>query len=100
MVASTATTVVVFLPLALLTGVTGFFFRALAFTLATALIVSLGLALFVAPIACTWLLRPTRPREADRDVVPAFLNHYDGVLRWALAHRRVVGRGIGGGAGA
>ncbi len=33
MAASTATTVVVFLPLALLTGVSGFFFRALALTL-------------------------------------------------------------------
>jgi multidrug efflux pump subunit AcrB len=35
MVASTTTTVVVFLPLALLTGVTGYFFRALAFTLSS-----------------------------------------------------------------
>jgi len=42
MTASTLTTVVVFVPLAMLGGVTGSFFRALALTLSSALIVSLA----------------------------------------------------------
>ncbi len=91
MIASTATTVVVFLPLALLTGVTGFFFRALAFTLAASLIVSLGLALLLAPIMARTLLRgghDAKPRK--RDLVSSVLDRYEPVLRWTLGHRAAV----------
>jgi CzcA family heavy metal efflux pump len=95
MAASTATTVVVFVPLALLTGVSGFFFRSLALTLACALIVSLGLALFVAPIFATWLLRTKDQDEEERGIIPAVLHRYDPLLRWALAHRRIVYAGAG-----
>jgi CzcA family heavy metal efflux pump len=90
MAASTATTVVVFVPLALLTGVSGFFFRALALTLGSALIVSLALALFVAPVLATWLVRPRDEDEEERGVIPAVLHRYEPTLRWALAHRRAV----------
>jgi CzcA family heavy metal efflux pump len=90
MVASTATTVVVFLPLALLSGVTGFFFRALAFTLSASLIVSLGLALFIAPIIARALLRGESTHDAKADLIGGFLARYDGLLRWALAHRAIV----------
>jgi CzcA family heavy metal efflux pump len=96
MVASTTTTVVVFLPLALLTGVSGFFFRALAFTLSASLIVSLGLALFIAPIIARALLRSEAPHEPKRDAIAVVLAHYDGVLRWALGHRAVVAAGSAG----
>src|SRR5207245_6916399 len=47
---STLTTVVVFLPLALLQGVVGQFFAALATTLTVAVLVSLGLALTIIPL--------------------------------------------------
>ena len=90
MIASTTTTVVVFLPLALLTGATGFFFRALAFTLSAALIVSLGLALFVAPILARTLLREGGEAPHRRDAIGAVLDRYDPLLRWALAHRTIV----------
>jgi CzcA family heavy metal efflux pump len=93
MVASTTTTVVVFLPLALLTGVTGYFFRALAFTLSASLIVSLGLALFIAPIIARALLRGEPEREPKHDLIAGALARYDGVLRWALAHRAIVAAG-------
>ena len=96
MIASTTTTVVVFLPLALLTGVTGFFFRALAFTLAASLIVSLGLALFIAPIIARRLLSRETAHEPKRDPIGAFLDHYDRVLRWALSHRAIVAAGSAG----
>jgi CzcA family heavy metal efflux pump len=92
MIASTATTVVVFVPLALLTGVTGYFFRALAFTLSASLIVSLGLALLLAPIMARTLLRGDRDPHASqrRDFVGSVLDRYDPLLRWALAHRAIV----------
>lgn len=93
MIASTTTTVVVFVPLALLTGVAGFFFRALASTMAASLIVSLGLALFVAPIAATLLLRGRRQHDERADAIGAVLGRYDHVLRWALGHRLAVAAG-------
>ena len=96
MVASTATTVVVFLPLALLSGVTGFFFRALAFTLSASLIVSLALALFIAPVIARALLRKTSHEDPKPDAIGTVLARYDHVLRWALGHRAVVGMASAG----
>jgi multidrug efflux pump subunit AcrB/outer membrane protein TolC len=87
MAASTLTTVVVFVPLGLLSGVTGFFFRALAFTLAASLIVSLVLAVGVAPIIANAFLRGATPHVGRADRLQAA---YAPILRWALAHRRVV----------
>lgn len=89
MVASTATTIVVFLPLSLLSGVTGFFFRALALTLATALLVSLGLALFLAPVLADKLTGRGRSSESH-PVSTRMARRYDFVLRWALENRPVV----------
>jgi CzcA family heavy metal efflux pump len=101
MAASTATMVVVFVPLALLTGVSGFFFKALALTLGSALIVSLCLALFVAPVLATWLLRVADHAQTVPSCGPAIhaaaeKQRYEALLRWALFHRRTVYAGAAG----
>ncbi|HEY9677417.1 MAG TPA: efflux RND transporter permease subunit [Drouetiella sp.] len=57
-ISSTAATLVVFLPLGLITGVTGQFFSALTVTLASAVAFSLILALFIVPIMCAQLMKP------------------------------------------
>lgn len=64
LLAATAANVVVFLPLGLLSGVPGFFFRALSITLAVALIVSIALSLFVAPLLADRLRARTRTPPA------------------------------------
>lgn len=89
MTASTLSTVVVFLPLALLGGVAGAFFRALALTLGCALFVSLGLALFVTPTLFRSLLgrRVAHPRNPG---LQRTLDRYEPILQWALAHRGAV----------
>ena len=87
MAASTLTTVVVFIPLGLLSGVAGFFFRALAFTLVASLVVSLVLAVGVAPIIASALLRGAKPHEKKVDRLAAL---YEPVLRYALRHAGVV----------
>ena len=87
MAASTLTTVVVFIPLGLLSGVAGFFFRALAFTLAVSLLVSLGLAVGVAPILAHAFLKGAPPPAERADRLREF---YEPILRWALGHRRAV----------
>ena len=89
MAASTATTVVVFVPLALLTGVSGFFFRSLALTLATSLLVSLGLALFFAPVLAQFFMR-TEERDHGGGFIDHVLERYEYVLRWSLGHRGTV----------
>lgn len=62
LVGSTLATIIVFLPLAFVSGVTGGFFQALAVTMVAALAVSLLYARFVVPlIAAHWL----RDRDAE-----------------------------------
>src|SRR5207248_798040 len=53
-VGSTLTTVVVFAPLGLLSGVVGQFFKALSLTLAVSVLISLGLALTLIPMLAHW----------------------------------------------
>jgi CzcA family heavy metal efflux pump len=66
LIGSTTSTVVVFAPLAFLTGVTGGFFKALAVTMAAALIISLLFTLFVAPVLARAWVRPKDVEDADR----------------------------------
>jgi CzcA family heavy metal efflux pump len=61
LIASTATVIVVFVPLVLLSGVTGSFFRALAATLGAGLAISLALALYFTPALEMILRRLRRP---------------------------------------
>jgi multidrug efflux pump subunit AcrB len=59
-IGSTITPVVVFLPLTLLTGVTGVFFRSLALTMAVALLTSLVLALSFTPVLAERFIKAKR----------------------------------------
>jgi multidrug efflux pump subunit AcrB len=85
-VGTTATTVVVFLPLGLLSGVTGQFFSALSTALAASVLLSMWVALGVLPgLAARWL----RPRQA-RQARDAAAGRYPRALGWALGHRAGV----------
>ena len=80
---TTITTVVVFVPLAFLQGVVGDFFRALAFTVTTAVLVSLVVAVVLVPLAPRG-----RPRAGDRTTRIAQL--YERPLRWIMKRRWAV----------
>ena len=54
LVSSTLTTVVVFAPLGLLSGVPGQFFRALSMSLSVAVLISLALSITVVPLMARW----------------------------------------------
>ncbi|HEY6347191.1 MAG TPA: efflux RND transporter permease subunit [Bryobacteraceae bacterium] len=85
LVGSTITPIVVFLPLISITGVTGTFFRALAITVATALVTSLALALTWTPTLSHYLLRSSRPSEGGRWM--SWLRRiYSRSLRFVLDH--------------
>ena len=57
LVSSTLTTVVVFAPLGLLSGVAGQFFRALSMSLSVAVLLSLVLSVTVVPLLARWAFR-------------------------------------------
>jgi HAE1 family hydrophobic/amphiphilic exporter-1 len=61
--AATITTVAVFLPIALVSGLIGEIFRPFAFTFAIALVASLFVALTIVPVLAYWFLK--NPRELD-----------------------------------
>ena len=97
-IGSTITPVVVFLPLTLLTGVTGVFFRSLALTMAVALLTSLVLALAFTPVLAERLVRAkVADSNADEDEAPhgrfldAIIRRYEAVLGVALDQRWIVG---------
>jgi multidrug efflux pump subunit AcrB len=70
-IGSTITPVVVFLPLTLLTGVTGVFFRSLALTMAVALLTSLVLALSFTPVLAERFVKAKRRAVEDEDKTDA-----------------------------
>lgn len=69
---ATLTTLVVFVPLVFLTGVPGIFFRALASTLAIAVVVSMILAVFLTP-ALAVVFISTKKKKPGK-VMPALVN--------------------------
>jgi len=92
LIGSTLTPVVVFLPLTLLTGVAGVFFRALALTMVVSLLTSLVLAVTLTPSLAAWLIRePRKTADAPADgeggfLLKRMLRIYETVIRGALRH--------------
>ncbi len=83
---STITPIVVFVPLISITGVTGVFFRALAVTVAVALLTSLALALTWTPTLSHYLLRGTRRGGHDEAAPGRWMRIYERTLRFTLEH--------------
>ena len=61
LVSSTLTTVVVFAPLGLLSGVPGQFFRALSLSLSVAVLISLALSISIVPLMARWAAAHHKP---------------------------------------
>jgi len=102
-IGSTITPVVVFLPLSLLTGVTGVFFRSLALTMTVALLTSLVLALFFTPVLAQRFVSPSTKEvgphieeEQGGRILHRGMTLYERLLEKALRHRGTVLLLIGG----
>jgi CzcA family heavy metal efflux pump len=94
LVGSTLTPVVVFLPLAFLSGITGVFFRALAMTMVVSLLTSLVLAVTLTPSLAAWLTRPRSENAAAAEgpLLQRVITLYERAVRPALRHPwRVIG---------
>jgi CzcA family heavy metal efflux pump len=88
-IGSTVTPVVVFLPLTLLTGVTGVFFRSLALTMAVALLTSLVLALTFTPVLAEKFVKVKQRKNTEElgKVLSFIIRPYEWLLEHALKNR-------------
>jgi CzcA family heavy metal efflux pump len=99
LIGSTLTPVVVFVPLIAVTGVTGSFFRALAITMAAALLTSLVLALTWTPSLGLALLRERKPDRAAEGpteehhgkLLGRVLDWHRAALEWSLRKPLLLG---------
>jgi CzcA family heavy metal efflux pump len=96
LVGSTLTPVVVFIPLAFLSGITGVFFRALALTMVVSLLTSLILAVTLTPSLAAWLIRSHRGEQTSSAGEPGgrllryVIHIYETVVRFALKRHGLI----------
>ena len=101
-VASTLTTLVVFLPMIFVRGMAGVMFKQLAYVVSFALACSLASALTLVPMLASLILRPPKNNPTGENtwsrkifmasgrLFTTLEESYKGVLHYALGHRKVV----------
>jgi len=88
--------IAVFIPILLMGGIVGRYFREFAITLSVAILVSLALSLSTTPMMCSRLLRPKSERRQSRLYTwsergfGSMLSGYKKSLAWVLEHGGVV----------
>ena len=86
---SSAATIVIFLPLGMLSGVTGAFFKALSLTMATGLLFSFVITWVAVPLAADWLLGVREAERKDSGGLMGWFNE-----RYASLSGRIVRRPV------
>jgi multidrug efflux pump subunit AcrB len=90
--AATLTAVAVFLPIGLMGGVIGQFFKPFGITVSAAMLASMLVARTLSPVLAIYWLKPRpslSPRREARSWV-AFAQSYRNLLSWSLNHRKIV----------
>lgn len=92
--ATTFSLVVIFLPIAFMSGIVGRFFNSYGITIATAILFSLLISFTLTPMLCSRFLK-LKPRELRRSAKDTlfykiFDAPYGFLLRWSLRHRWVI----------
>jgi multidrug efflux pump subunit AcrB len=90
-VATTFSIVAVFLPVALMPGVAGQFFKNFGFTVVGSVLMSLAVARMVTPMIAAYFLKADGMADHGE---AGWINRYMKILRWSLGHRRWM-MGIG-----
>jgi len=85
-IASTLTIVAVFLPVGLMAGSVGKFFKPFGLTISAAVLFSLLVARTLTPVLCLKWLEPQVVKEVEFPLIAV----YERLLGWALAHRKTV----------
>ncbi|MDZ8259497.1 efflux RND transporter permease subunit [Nostoc sp. ChiQUE01b] len=90
--AATLTAVAVFLPIGLMGGVIGQFFKPFGITVSAAMLASMLVARTLSPVLAIYWLKPKSslsPRREAKTWV-AFTQSYRNLLSWSLNHRKIV----------
>jgi multidrug efflux pump subunit AcrB len=87
--ATTMTIVAVFLPVGLMGGVLGQFFRPFGLTVSAAVITSLLVARTLSPLLAVYWLKPNSTHRSAQ-IWGWFMASYRRLLAWSLAHRKTV----------
>jgi HAE1 family hydrophobic/amphiphilic exporter-1 len=89
--ATSLSLVVIFLPVAFMTGYAQRFIYPFGLTMAFAIMVSFVVSITLTPMLGARMLRPTGGHEARSGAVARWIDrHYTRSVRWALAHRGLV----------
>jgi len=92
---SSASTVIIFIPLAFLEGVTGAFFKALSFTMAAGLIISFMVTWLAVPILADHLLNEKDAKQKEGGRLTEWMHgKYDWIMRRILARPLLILVGI------
>jgi multidrug efflux pump subunit AcrB len=94
-VATTMSIVAVFLPVALMPGISGQFFKNFGATVAVSVLISLAVARLITPMLAAYFLKSQGAAEHGTG---KWVDQYMSILGWALANRMKTVFGIGGGA--
>ncbi|NDU85006.1 MAG: efflux RND transporter permease subunit [Ferrovum sp.] len=87
---SSAATLVIFIPLAFLSGVTGAFFKALSLTMAASLLISFLITWFAVPILADHLLQAKDASQEEGGRPTAWLHDRYGALLQKFLHRPLL----------
>src|SRR5699024_4117670 len=93
-IASTTTTLVVFLPIVFVQGIASDLFTPLALTVSFSLIASLVVAITLVPMLSSKLLSKAMGDEGRRYwcnvLLEKLANFYQSILKWVLGHRKTM----------
>lgn len=90
-VATTATILAVFVPVAFMPGIPGQFFRQFGLTVAAAVVFSLVVARLLTPLLGAYFLKPhAGPGAGEPERMSAIGRMYDATLHWCLRHKRTT----------
>lgn len=89
-IASTLTTLAVFVPVIFISGLIGQIFTQFALTISFSLFASLVVALTVVPMMASRMLRKPRRNVEARRRRSKTLNTFEKSIKWSLAHRFVI----------
>jgi HAE1 family hydrophobic/amphiphilic exporter-1 len=90
--ATTMSLVIIFLPVAMMSGIVGRFMSSFGYTAAFAIMVSLLVSFTLTPMLCSRFLRRSDGGQGTREsiVYRMFAVPYRALLRWSLGHRWVI----------
>ena len=93
--ATTLSLAIIFLPIALMSGIVGWFTSSFGYTAAFAIMISMLVSFTLTPMLCSRFLKPSKKKAGAHDTKDSWLFRifdvpYQGLLRWSMAHRWVI----------